>query len=115
MQEIADAYGGYEHREAGRGAQRLVRQALDYHAQHRADHHGQQHAHPPGQAQRAHGQQRDIAAHHDHVAVGEVQHLGDAVDHGVAQGYYGVDAAQAHAAYKIGQKFQKRPTSFILL
>ena len=38
-----------------------------------------------------------IGANHDDVAVGEVQHLGNAVDHGVAQGDDGVDAAQADA------------------
>ena len=88
----------------------LVGQPLDDHAQHRADHHGQQHGH---QSHSASGQAEGsspsrlrlqtwhvkghIGAHHDDVAVGEVQHLGNAVYHGVAQGDDGVDASQADA------------------
>ena len=59
----------------------------------------------PGQAQRTHAQKGNVAAHHDDVAVGEVQHLGNAVDHRVAEGDDGVDAAKADTADKIGKKF----------
>ena len=71
LQEIADAYGCDEHGEAGRAAQRPVGQALDDHAEHGADEHGQQHGDRPGQTQVRHGEQGYVAADHDDVAVGE--------------------------------------------
>ena len=46
--------------------------------------------------------------------MGEVQHLGDAVDHGVAQSNDGIDAAQAETTDQIVEEFHKH-TSFFLL
>ena len=86
--------------------QGLVGQTLDDHAQHGAYRHGQQYPHDGGQAEGAGGEETDICAHHDDVAVGKVEHFGDAVDHGIAQGDDGVDAAQADAVDQIIEEAQ---------
>ena len=43
----------------------------------------------------------NVSADHDDVAVGEVQHFGDAVDHRVAERDDGVHAAEADAADEV--------------
>ena len=48
------------------------------------------------------GAEGNVAADHDDVAVGEVQHLGDAVNHCVAQCDDRVHAAQTDAVDQIG-------------
>ena len=42
----------------------------------------------------------DERAHHEHVAVGEVEELEDPVDEGVAEGDQGVDAAERQAVQR---------------
>ena len=115
LQQVADADGGDEDRQGGGGAQGLVSQTLNDDAQDRTDSHGQQNGNHRRQTQIGSGAEGDVAAHHDDVAVGEVQHLGDAVDHGVAQGDDGVDAAQADAADEVGQKFHDWVTPLFTL
>ena len=46
--------------------------------------------------------ERYVAADHDDVAVGKVQHLGNAVNHRIAEGDDGVHTAEADAADEIG-------------
>ena len=106
LEEVAHADGGDEHRQGGSLPQGLVGQALDDHAQHGAHQHGQQHPHQGRQAVGGRGEEAYVGAHHDDVAVGKVQHLGDAVDHSVAQGDDGIDASQAHAVDQMVQKAQ---------
>ena len=53
-------------------------------------------------ASRAKGKEHNIAANHDNVAVGEVQHLGNAVDHRIAQGDQRVNAAQTDTVDQVG-------------
>ena len=85
----------------GRGLpQRLVGQKFDDHAQHGADQHADENSHKSRQLGAENRHDDRVGAHHDNVAVGEVQHLGDAVDHGVAQGDQRVYAAQTEAAYE---------------
>ena len=48
--------------------------------------------------------EHDIAADHDDIAMGEVQHLGNAVDHRIAQRDECVYAAERNTSYKIRQK-----------
>ena len=43
-------------------------------------------------------------SHHDDIAVREVQHLRDAVHHGIAQRNYGIYAAKTDSVDQIGQK-----------
>ena len=100
----ADADGRDEHGQRRGLPQGLVGQLLDDHAQYRAHQHGKQHAHDGRQIVLGRGEKADVSAHHDHVSVGEIQHFGDTVDHGIAQGDDGVDAAQADAADQIVQK-----------
>ena len=44
--------------------------------------------------------------------MGEVQHLGNAVDHGVAQGDDGVDAAQGQAVDQVVEKYHHNDASY---
>ena len=101
MQEVAHADGGDKHCEAGRRAQRLIGQTLDHNAEHRTDDDREQDGYDVGQSQIEHRAKRDVAADHDDVAVGEVQHFGDAVDHRVAERDDGVHAAEADAADEV--------------
>ena len=89
-------------RHARRVAQRLVGQPLDDHRQQRrAEHrrHQGQREHDTGRQsgkmanQRRRGEEGHVGAHHEDVAVGEVDHGQDAVDHGIAEGDQRIDAA----------------------
>ena len=102
LEEIAHADGGDEHRKARRGAQGLVGKALDDDAEDGAHDNGHQHRDDAGKAQIEHRAERYVTADHDDVAVGKVQHLGNAVDHRIAEGDDGVHAAEADAADEIG-------------
>jgi hypothetical protein len=73
---------------------------LDEQRQHNANRHSDrdsdQQDHRPRQArlrQQRHDGDAYHRTHHQHIAVGEVDQLQDAVDHGVAQGHQSVDAA----------------------
>ena len=48
------------------------------------------------------------------VAVGEVQHLCNAIDHGIAQGDDGIYAAQADAVYQVVEDTQTTHLSLFL-
>ncbi len=94
---IADSIG----RKAERMPQRPVGDALDRPAIQRGDRHRDQkhdqkdHGHR-GQSDRdqdQEGDQRDEAADHEDVAMGEIDHADDAVDHGVADGDQAIDGA----------------------
>ena len=102
LQKVADADGSDQHGQRGGGAQRLVGQPLNDDAQQGADDDCQQDRGQGVPAQIIVGAEGHIAAHHDDIAVGEVQHLGDAVNHCVAQCDDGVYAAQADAVDQIG-------------
>ena len=43
-----------------------------------------------------------LILHHDNIAVGEVEHLGNTVHHGITQSDDGVDTAQADSADQVG-------------
>ncbi len=66
-----------------------------------------------GQFKAGSGVEADVGANHDDVAVGEVQHLCDAVHHGVAQRDDGVDASQADPADEKTQKGHSLVTSYL--
>ena len=116
FQEESHAQGGDHRRDPGGLAQGAVGQAFDGHPQHR----GQQHAEGQGpQKDHHHGQmkrqaqqedgpgQAEVGPHHEDVAVGEVDHGEDAVNHGVAQGDEGVDAPQLQGVQDIlGQELE---------
>ena len=74
--------------------QRAVGDALNRNAQNGADDHRKDNGQHGVHTRRAKGKEHNIAANHDNVAVGEVQHLGNAVDHRIAQGDQRVNAAQ---------------------
>ena len=74
-----------------------VGQQLHQHAHTGTDHDGRHHRQPAGDPRCHHqrnGEKQRITAHHDEVAVGEVDELDDTVDHGVAQGDQGIHASQ---------------------
>ena len=55
-----------------------------------------------GQAQQQEGSgQAEITAHHEDIAVGEVDHGKNAIDHGIAQGDEGVNAPQLQGVQDI--------------
>ena len=93
MQQIGNANGGDEHRKAWGLAQWLVGYALDKNAQQSAAANGDEDADKGVHPQVEQGHERDVATNHDDVAVGKVEHLRNAVDHGVAQSDNGVHAA----------------------
>ncbi len=65
-----------------------------------------------GQPQQEDGAgQAEIAAHHEDVAVGEVDHGENAVHHGVAQGDEGVNAPQLQGVQDILGQYQKHGRS----
>ena len=101
MQEVADTDGGDQHRETRNAPQGLVGQSLDQHAQKRTHDDGRQNTHRRGKSQIARYAVGYISAHHDHVAVGEVQHSGNAVHHGIAQGDDGIHRTDADAVNQI--------------
>ena len=104
LQEIAHADGSDEHGQRRRGAQGLIGESLDENAERCADQHGQQDADERGQTEAGDGEEADIRADHDDIAVGKVQHLGNAVNHGIAQGNDRVNAAETHAVDEMVQK-----------
>ena len=58
-----------------------------------------------------HAEVADVGTDHVDVAVGEVDELDDAVDHGVAQGHQRINAAQRHAVDQLlKENFQNNPS-----
>ena len=113
LQEIADANGRDQHRQAGGSPQRLIGQSLDEHAQHGTYRHSRQDGDHHRQPQVIGDAEGNVSAHHDDVAVGEVQHFGNAINHGVAQGDDGIDAAQADPVDQEIEKCHRSLTPYI--
>ena len=92
-------------RQAERMPQRPVgdafhRPAIERGDRHRYQQHDQQDQGDGGQAERDQDQerdQRDEAADHENIAMGEIDHADDAIDHGVADGDQAVDRAEHEA------------------
>ena len=104
LQQVADADGGNQNSQ-GRGfPQRPVGHPFDHNAQYGTDDHrkynGKNRVHPGS----TEGEEYDVAADHDDIAVGEVQHFGNAVDHRVPQGDQRIHAPQTDAVDQVGQK-----------
>ena len=105
--EERDAEGADQRRDPRRVAQRPVGEALDRDAEHgAAGHRGERdqdqqqpdrHDRVGRAAEQLERAEADERAHHEHVAVGEVQKLEDPVDEGVAECDEGVDAAERQA------------------
>ena len=102
LQKVADADGRDQDSQGRCFTQRAVSDALDRDAEHRADDHRKDDGQHRVHARRAESKEDDIAADHDDIAVGEVQHLGNAVDHGIPQGDQCVNTAQADAVDQVG-------------
>ena len=111
LQKIAHADGRDQHGQARGFAQRPVGDRFDHHAQHRAHGHREHDGQQRVPAKAAEGEKDQIAADHDDIAVGKVQHFGNAVYHRIPQGDQRIDAAQADAADQIGQKLHAVYTS----
>ena len=113
LEEVADADGSDEHGQRGGGAEGFIGQALNEHTQEGTDKHGQQDAHQRRQIEAGDGIEAYIRTDHDDVTMGEVQHLGDAVHHGVAQCDDGIDAAQADPVDQEIEKCHRSLTPYI--
>ena len=107
LQQVAHADSSDQNGKGGRLAERAVGKPLDGDAQAGAEQHGDNKGQHRGQAPVLQAAEGDIGADHDDVAMGEVQHPGDAVDHGVAEGDDRVDAAQAETVDQIIKKNHK--------
>ena len=97
FQQEGDADGGDEQGQAGRGAQGRIGHLLNGHAQQRAGRHRQDDRQDRVEMEAGHGAPHHVSAHHDNVAVGEVEQADNAIDHAVAQRHQGEDAAQLQA------------------
>ena len=78
----------------------LHRPAIERRDRHRYQKHDQQDQGDGGQAERdqdQEGDQGDEAADHENIAMGEIDHADDAVDHGVADRDQAVDRAEHEA------------------
>ena len=56
-------------------------------------------SHEQGAAHAAHGEKADVSAHHNDVAVGEVQHLGNTINHGISKCDDCIDTAKTDAVF----------------
>ena len=106
FQQEGNPDGGDKQGNPGGGAQRGIGHLVDDHTQRHTgqnrQHHGQQRMNAGRNGQHGH-----IAAHHDDIAVGKVQQHDDAVNHTVAQGNQGIDAAQLKAVDDLGEEKHK--------
>ena len=104
LQEVRNADGRDQHRQRRRHAQRLVGKSLNNNTERGADNNSQHNAHPRRPAEIGGSAEAHVAAYHDNIAVREVQHFCNAVNHRVAECDDGVDAAQTDAADQMIQK-----------
>ena len=119
MQDDRHADRGNQRRQAKAAAQRPVGEALDRPAVERGQRHGDQEHQEQRQRHRGHADcdqrekadQRDEAPNHEDVAMGEVDHADDAVDHRVADGDQAVDRAERDAVDELLEKIFHRPLS----
>ena len=104
LEEIADTYGGNQNGKGGRLTQRLVSQSFDHNAQNGAKYHCQQYADKGRQIETVYGEKAYVSADHYNVAVGEVKHFCNTVNHCVAQCYYSIDAAQTESGDNVAEE-----------
>ena len=114
LEEERDPERGDQRRDAWSVTQPPVREALDHHAeQAAAEHRADQHQHEQQRdvdrecgraAEDGDQSEADERADHEDVAVREVQQLEDPVDHRVAEGDQGVDAALGDAHDQLGDE-----------
>ena len=94
LQEKTDAERGDDGRDAGRLPQRLVGCPLDQHADAGNAEHGEEQRRNEREPEQGRENEAEKCAHHEEIAMGEVDHGEDAVDHGVAEGDQGIDAPE---------------------
>ena len=98
LQEVGDADRRDQNGERIRPAKRLIGDPLRQNTRERTDDDGEKRRGRNRKAEAVERDKRGIGSQHEDVAVRKIQHLRDAVHHGVAQGDDGVDAAQADPA-----------------
>ena len=112
LQENTHPQGGDDGRDSRGVAQGLVSQPFDGNAQQRRAEHGQQQGRHERQAQIHSGQKTEKGPHHEHVAVGEIDHGQNPVDHGIAQGDERIDTTQLqgiqHLLQQVDNSFAQR-------
>ena len=119
LQRERHADGADERREPLRAAQRPVGEALDRPAVDRGEQHGddqhqekrQRHPGDAGAAEDREGDDGHERADHVNLAVGEVDHADDAVDHRVADGDQPVHAAERDAVDQLLEKVRHRASA----
>lgn len=104
LKKITHSDGCYEHGKGRDGSQGLVRKALYDYSENRTHRYSQQHADSGREIPAECSEKANICADHNNVAMREIQHFRNTVDHRVAQSDDGVNAAQTYSAYKIGEE-----------
>ena len=122
LQQNRHADGGDERRQSRRAPQRPIGHALHGPAVDRGDDHGedqnqQEGERHPGDAEDAENQESDQrveGADHVDVAMGEVDHADDAVDHRIADGDKAVDGAERDSVDQLLNEECHRPPIIVL-
>ena len=99
LKEIRHADCRDKNRQAARLSERLVRQLLDDEPERRADNDAHDHRDRSRKTRHVETDEYRIDAHHNDVAMREVEHLRDAVNHRVAERHEGVDASEVQSVY----------------
>jgi hypothetical protein len=88
------ANGAYHDRDTGRIPEGPVCYSFKANTNQTGETNGNQKSNPPGHEGRRHQIKGDIGSQHEYVPMGKVDEPQDAVDHGVAYGDEGIEAAQ---------------------
>lgn len=104
LQQVTDANGRNQNGQRRCFTQRPVCHPFYQNSQHGADNHRKDDGYSRIPAEGTKGKENNIAADHDDITMGKVQHLSDAVHHCVAQCDQSIHAAQADAVDQVGQK-----------
>jgi len=112
LQENTYSQGSNDRRDSRGVAQGLVSQPFNGNTQQRCTEHGQQQGRHERQAQIYGGQKTEKGPHHEHVAVGKIDHGQNPVDHGIAQGDERIDTTQLqsiqHLLQQVDNSFAQR-------
>ena len=111
LEEIADANGRNEHGQRGGVSKRLIGNFFQDDTENGAEDDAYQHAKIGRNAQHAGRDRKRVCPDHNDIAMREVQHLGDAIDHGIPKSDERIDAPAVQAVDQLLKKFQLESTS----
>ena len=97
LQKVADTDGGNQNCQRCGGTQRTVSQPFNYDTEDGTNTHCNQQCEKRRCSERINTYKGNVSTDHDNIAMSKVQHLCNAVDHGIAEGDNCIDAAKAQA------------------